>query len=67
VQETNSINNPLETFLKEEWEKLNSFEKSVMKNYLRMLKNEIKPSNSIILEVNKIHERFPDFHIGCVP
>lgn len=65
MQETNLINSQLE-LLKEEWEKLDSFEKSVMKNYVRMLKNEIKPKNSIILEVNKIHEKFPDFHIGCV-
>ena len=66
MQETNLINDYFEQ-LKIEWEKLNSSEKAIVKNYVRMIKKEIKPSNSIIHEVNNIHKKHPDFHVGCVP
>jgi mRNA-degrading endonuclease RelE of RelBE toxin-antitoxin system len=66
MQEINLINNPLD-ILKEEWEKLDSKEKSIIKNYIRMLNKDIKPSPLIIIEVNKIHTKYPDFHIACAP
>lgn len=63
MQETSSINRPIE-LLKEEWNNLSSMEKSLVKAYIRQINND-NVSFKMVLEINKIHEKYPDFHIGC--
>jgi hypothetical protein len=52
---------------KEEWAKLDEYEKKIVilyKSYL--LANGESPSG-IAFTVNDIHNKYKDFHMGCVP
>lgn len=67
MDETNSTNNSLREYFDEEWLKLSSEEKSIAKNYARLLMADRKPTNEMIIKMNEIHDKYPDFHVGCVP
>lgn len=54
-------------FYQEEWDKLNSQEKSLCLNYNRHFDNEIKISSEMINAVTEIYKKYPDFHNGCIP
>lgn len=57
----------LEYYLDQEWQKLNSKEKALLLNYKRQLIGEMKIANQLIIKVNEVHEKYPDFHVGCIP
>jgi preprotein translocase subunit Sss1 len=62
--ETNLINE----MNKEIWDELSSQEKALVKNYVRILTSETKkPTRKQFIAVNDIHDKYPDFHIGCIP
>jgi len=62
-------NDFLTNFYTEEWEKLNSEEMAIMRAYRNHLfkKTPVADMNVLMFRVNDIHEKYPDFHIGCVP
>ena len=55
-------------FYKEEWEKLTSEEMSIMRVYRNHLFKNTPPQamRELMFKVNDIHEKYPDFHIGCM-
>ena len=65
MDETN-YKSPL-LYLEEEWDLLMPSEKSLMISYRRLLRKGLKVSPMLIIAVNQIHEKYPDFHIGCIP
>ena len=54
-------------FYKEEWEKLDNSEKAICMSYEVQLQKEETPSMKLIKVINEIHEKYPDFHMGCLP
>jgi hypothetical protein len=61
MQET-SLENSLNT----QWEKLNSSEKALINLYIKKLYSG-GVSKKLVIEVNNIHDKYPDFHVGCAP
>ena len=57
----------LESYLDEEWQKLSGKEKALLLNYRRQLVGGMPISNAMVLRVNDVHDRHPDFHVGCIP
>lgn len=58
---------PMEFYMAEVWDQLEQKEKSVCLNYKRQLVKEMKLSRELMVQINIIHEKYPDFHIGCIP
>lgn len=50
-----------------EWNKLSSREKFLCITYKSQLMNNVKIKSELILMINDIHEKYPEFHMGCVP
>lgn len=70
TQEKNYNNeyvSPLETYFKDEWGQLDSKEKAILVNYKRHLNMGIVPTRLMVKVVNDIHDKYPDFHVGCIP
>jgi hypothetical protein len=63
----NDWNNFVRDFYKEEWDKLDNNEKAICMNYEKQLKRKEEPSLKLIKVINEIHEKYPDFHMGCLP
>jgi hypothetical protein len=55
------------SILEEEWDLLTPGEKSLCVTYRRLLRANKKASQTLIIEINLIHEKYPDFHLGCMP
>lgn len=53
--------------LLDQWEKLSPVEKSLCVSYRRILIYKENASSSLVLLINQIHCKYPDFHIGCMP
>jgi hypothetical protein len=53
--------------LEKEWDLLMPGEKALMLSYRRSLQKGLKISSSLIIAINLIHEKYPDFHIGLIP
>lgn len=53
--------------IEDEWEKLTASEKAFCLTYKRLLLKGLKINPALILEMNEIHERYHDFHLGCIP
>jgi hypothetical protein len=51
----------------DEWDVLTSPEKALVLNYGRRLLRgeEVRPA--LIYAINAIHEKYPAFHMGCIP
>lgn len=51
------------------WELLTPEEQSIMRTYSKHLAKgtDIKTIIVLMLKVNEIHDKYPDFHLGCVP
>jgi hypothetical protein len=56
-------------FYREEWEKLTKEEQGYMRSYRNHLYKNTKPieMRELMFKVNEIHEKYQDFHIGCIP
>ena len=54
-------------YLKDEWDQLSPQEKALCLSYVRNLGLKKEVNNRIISEVNKIHEKHVDFHLGFMP
>lgn len=65
MNDTN-YNSPLR-LIENEWDALNASEKSLCKIYQRQLVSGSKPRPELICAINDIHEKYPDFHMGCIP
>lgn len=50
-----------------EWDRLTPGEKALCVSYKRLLMTDRKVSRSIMHNINKIHLKYPEFHMGCVP
>lgn len=66
MQETD-YKSPLDEFCNNEWGQLSNYEKALCLNYRRQLLEGIKVKSALILEINEVHRRHPDFHVGCIP
>jgi hypothetical protein len=53
--------------LEEEWELLTPSEKALCITYRRLLIKGARVSDSLIIQLNLIHQKYPDFHMGCIP
>lgn len=53
--------------LEEEWEALFSSEKALVLNYGRRLLRGEQVRPALICAINAIHEKYPAFHMGCIP
>lgn len=53
--------------LESEWELLTYPEKIICTSYAESLTRNIKPNDNLIKLVNDIHDKYSDFHIGCMP
>jgi hypothetical protein len=53
--------------IENEWDELSSSEKALCLSYKRLLERGVKINPALICEINEIHERHPDFHMGCIP
>lgn len=59
--ETSLINEISKEFLK-----LSPTEKSLVMSYInQLLQNNV--SKKMIIQINAIHEKYEDFHVGCAP
>lgn len=65
MNETN-YKSPLR-LIENEWEALTSSEKSLCTIYRRQLTSGMKIRSELIMAINDIHEKYPDFHMGCIP
>lgn len=65
MNETN-YKSPLR-LIENEWDELSSSEKSLCKIYQRQLMSGTKIRPELILAINDIHEKHPEFHMGCIP
>lgn len=61
MQETN-WKNEIEAI----WYQLTSEEKALIKTYIRQLETE-NVSLKMVSKINRIHQKHPDFHVGCIP
>lgn len=57
---------PLEEWAAE-WEKLSPSEKALCVSYRRALLTKTTVPSKLVLAVNEVHIKHPDFHIGCMP
>jgi hypothetical protein len=62
-----AFKSPLDEMLAEAWDELSASEKALCIQYKRLLLRGVKISPNLILTVNEIHEKYPDFQMGCVP
>ena len=68
-------NNPEEwkefvfNFHNEEWLKLSTEEKAIMRAYRNHLfkKTPVPDMKILMISVNEIHGKYPEFDIGCIP
>lgn len=65
MQETNLISD-LTTDRQQQWDKLTSVEKSLVKIYVSQLKSD-NVSLAMVKEINKIYDKYPDFDVSCAP
>jgi hypothetical protein len=49
------------------WEAMSAQEKATCLNYARHLKNSIVPSGKLIVLMNNIHDKYPEFSVYNIP
>lgn len=49
------------------WNRLTSSEKALCLNYKKQQMNGVEVSLSFVAIINDIHEKYDDFHLGCIP
>jgi hypothetical protein len=54
-------------YFNDSWNSLNDSEKLFCVNYKRLLLNDRPISNDMILKINKIMEKYPDFTVVNIP
>lgn len=54
-------------YFEEVWFQLTAKEKALCLNYARLLERDEKIKNEMVLDINLIHDKYPDFSMICVP
>ena len=58
---------PFAELLGEMWEELSPVDKAICLTYKRHLAKKLGISKNLIIRMGEIHERYMDFHVGCIP
>lgn len=58
---------PATNHFDEQWNKLSSLEKALCLNYRNQVFSGNKVKAALMNEINAIHEKHEDFHMGCIP
>lgn len=53
--------------IENEWDELTASEKSLCTIYQRQLNTGVTIRPELICAINDIHEKYSDFHMGCIP
>jgi hypothetical protein len=54
-------------FYDEAWMQLAPREKALCLNYKAQIEDGRKVEPVMLLKINDIHEKYEDFHLGCIP
>lgn len=58
---------PVVEYFEGEWDKLTPEDKAMCLNYKRQIDLGMEMNPYMLMVINDIHERYPDFHMGHIP
>jgi hypothetical protein len=57
---------PFYEFVDEVWAEMDIKDKAICIKYRRQLMRGQSPSREMMIAMNNIHDKYPDFHVGCI-